>query len=156
MRKRAAHIAKGRGNATKTGKRRNTHTHTHTDVTTRRKLGTVSFCICSVSLRESVRHFLPLPFPFLMPTTTTTPKHFGKLKSPHFFYLCHYYPMPWFSKCLWQWLITVKFRIFCSTPNIHDVSAAGSTAVNYYYYYYRQHLLYAGYLYSYSWHKLCP
>ena len=71
-----------------------THTHTDTDVTTRRKLGTVSFCICSVSLRESVRHFLPLPFPFLMPTTTTTPKHFGKLKSPHFFYLCHYYPMP--------------------------------------------------------------
>ena len=32
----------------------------------------------------------------------------------------------------------------------------GITYYYYYYYYHHHHLLYAGYLYLYSWHKLCP
>ena len=52
------------------------------------------------------------------------------------------------------------FRSMCAVPNM----AAFCSSLNYYYYYYyyyyhhhhHHHFLYAGYLYLYSWDKLCP
>jgi len=68
------------------------------------------------------------------------------------------------TAALWNWKLATAdvTGAFLRKIMIHRlyfrirVSSSSSSSSYYYYYYHHHHLLYAGYLYVYSWEKLCP